>query len=521
MFRDSAIIRGLILVGVCLPLALFLGYQLATPDEISSMTWIAVICCFFLVPFLIRWHHPLTIVCWNLPLIVFFLPGKLYLGTFIAGISLFFSILGWTLQKRKTPLFIHSPATTWPMIFLGAVVFVTMAATGGLHSRMFGGQEWGATRYFFVVGGIIGYFALIAQPTPASRAKWIPALYFLPGTLWLLSVFFALAGSVFQYLLVLFPTATVTESDFATTGTGLERFVGLNFMSLAFCWFMLARYGIRGLFSWHHPWKLGLFIAGFVIGLFGGFRSYIILFFIVFAIQFYFEKLFRSSLFWMLLASGLVLGIFIVMFSDRLPLSFQRAISFVPGLKIDPIARYDAQETVNWRLDMWEVVLPLVPQYFFIGKGYGFDSTDLILSSITADKEMHQGINNPANGVMMITGNYHQGILTLIIPLGIFGVLAFAAFWWGGVRTLYANYRHGDPELLRINTFLLSFFIGNIIFYVTIFGSFYQDLMHFTGIVGISLTLNGGVRQKAAVAARQAIKPAMAAPRLQPAGSFQ
>jgi O-antigen ligase len=520
MFRDSAIFRGMVIGGICLVLALFLGYQLATPDDLTSLAWVAGILGFMLVPFLIRWHHPLTILCWNLPFVVFFLPGKLYIGIFVAGASLFVSLVSWTLQKKRRVLFIHSPGTTWPMIFLAVVVFVTMAATGGLHSRMFGANEWGATRYLFVIGGIIGYFALIAQPTPPNRATLMTVLYFLPGTLWVFSVIFALLGSAFQNLLILFPTSTVTESGFATTGGELERFIGLNFMSLAFCWFMLARYGIRGIFDWHHPLRFGFFAAGAVLGLFGGFRSYIILFLIVFAVQFYYEKLFRTSLIWIILASGLVLGVFIVSFSDRLPLSFQRAISFVPGLKIDPLARFDAETTLQWRLDMWEVVAPLVPQYFFIGKGYGFDSSDLILSAITTEKEMERGIHNPANDSLMITGDYHQGILTLIIPLGIFGVLAFAAFCWGGVRVLYANFRHGDPELLRINTFLLSFFIGNIIFYVVIFGSFYQDLMLFTGAVGLSLTLNGGVRQKAPAPVRQAIKPAMQTPRLQPAGSF-
>ncbi|MGA2030354.1 MAG: O-antigen ligase family protein [Verrucomicrobiota bacterium] len=495
----------MIIGGLCLVLALFLGYQLATPDQISSLSWTAAVLFFMLVPLLIRWHHPLTIICWNLPLAVFFLPGKQTVGIFIAGISLSLSLLSWVMRSRKTPLFIRSPATTVPLIFLTVVVFVTMAATGGLHARTFGSQQWGATRYLSVLGAIMAYFALIAQPTPPGRAKLLAALFFLPGTVWLFSVLFATGG--LQSLLLLFPTYVLQESSFADTGADFERFIGLYFMSQAFCWFMLVRYGIRGIFNWHHPFRMFFFIAGFVVGLFGGFRSYIILFLLVFAIQFYYEKLFRGSLVWIFLACALLAGVFIVSYSDRLPLTFQRAISFVPGINIDPAARYDAQNSLQWRLDMWQVVLPLVPQYFFIGKGYGYDITDYILSSITARNEVAHGYYNAANNPLMIEGDYHQGILTLIIPLGIFGLLAFAAFCWGGVRVLYANYHYGDPELSQINTFLFAFFVAKLIFYVIFFGSFFQDLMTFVGLVGLSLTLNGGVRHKVPAAARQAIKP--------------
>jgi O-Antigen ligase len=504
MFKDSAIVRALIFGAVGLPLALFLGYQLATPDQISSLAWIGAIFCFFLVPFMIRWHHPLTIFCWNLPLVIFFLPGKQTVGVLVAGASLLLSVLGWTLQKRRTPPFIPSPGTTWPMIFLAVAVLVTMIATGGLHSRAFGSQEWGATRYLSVFGAIIGYFALIAQPTPPNQVKLMSAMYFLPGGLWLFSILFYLAGLYF--LLPLFPTYVFQESSIFTTGEQVERFVGLYFMSQFICGFMLMRYGIRGLFDWHRPWRLLIFLTIFAIGMFGGFRSYLLLAVFLFIIQFYFEKLHRTSLLWIILVGCLLAGIFTASFSEELPLSFQRALSFIPGIKVAPAARYDAQSTLQWRLDMWRVVMPLVPQYLFLGKGYGFDSSDFNLAEIAAEREIAHGYYDPADNASMVSGDYHQGILTLIIPLGVWGVLAFGVFCWGGIRVLYANYRYGDPELKQINTFFLSYFIALIIFYLTVYGSFYQDLMFFVGTVGLSLSFNGGVRQKSAVA----VKPELA-----------
>jgi hypothetical protein len=506
MFRDSAILRGLILAGVCLPLALFIGYQLATPDEKSSLVWIGAVFGLLTVPFLIRWHHPLLIICWNLSIAVFFIPGTPAIGLVIAGVSLLISIVSRTVQKQKAFFFLHCPSVSFPLILLAVVVVITMAATGGLHSHALGSETWGASRYLWIMGGIIGYFALIAQPTPPSSAKLMAALFFLSGMTALIPVLLLLAGPSFQIFTPIFqPTGvagTLVNTSYNLSGGELERFTGLFVMSQSFCWFMLARFGIRGLFDWHRPWRLVAFAGIFMIGLLAGFRSYIILMFFLFLVQFHFEKLYRSSLFWGFLAGGLLLCTFVVSYSDQLPLTVQRSISFVPMIKIDPVAQIDAMSTTDWRLEMWKVVLPLVPQYLLLGKGYSFDGTDYYLST----QALSHGLRSVYEGAM-ISNDYHNGFLTLIIPLGIFGFLAFAAFCWGSLRALYANYRYGDPELNRINTFLLAYFIARLVFYLTIYGEFHLDLMIFTGIIGLSLTLNGGVRSK---------KPAALQPMMQP-----
>jgi hypothetical protein len=98
----------------------------------------------------------------------------------------------------------------------------------------------------------------------------------------------------------------------------------------------------------------------------------------------------------------------------------------------------------------------------------------------------------------MISSDYHQGILTLIIPFGIWGTLAFLAFCAASLRVLYRNYRYSPPEMRLMNTFLLSYFTGRLIFYVILYGEFDLDLMIFTGVIGMSLSLNGGIRQEAA-----------------------
>jgi hypothetical protein len=60
---------------------------------------------------------------------------------------------------------------------------------------------------------------------------------------------------------------------------------------------------------------------------------------------------------------------------------------------------------------------------------------------------------------------------------------------------LYQNYRNSDPALTQINTLLIAWFLARVVMYLTIYGSFDLDLPFFVGVVGLSLSLNGGVRR--------------------------
>ena len=79
--------------------------------------------------------------------------------------------------------------------------------------------------------------------------------------------------------------------------------------------------------------------------------------------------------------------------------------------------------STEWRIDMWKAVLPSVPRYFFLGKGYGLDANDLYMSFESAYRQ------GEASATSQVAGDYHNGPLTLIIPLGIWGVIGFVWFW--------------------------------------------------------------------------------------------
>ena len=123
---------------------------------------------------------------------------------------------------------------------------------------------------------------------------------------------------------------------------------------------------------------------------------------------------------------------------------------------------------------------------------------------------------NPAE----LSADYHSGPLSLILPFGIFGVIGFLWFIAAALRVLYRNCKFGNPLYLRSNRFILAFFIAKLILFFFVFGGFYSDLAIFTGLAGLSVSLNGGVARGIAASApasraRMALAPSGLRPVLQ------
>ncbi len=262
-----------------------------------------------------------------------------------------------------------------------------------------------------------------------------------------------------------------------------SRLNGLSFLGIGGFCAILACYGIRGVLDMAKPWRLGAICLFFLVALFGGFRSTLILLVMTFALLFYFERLHRTAL---LLPAILVLvlgGGLVAVFAGRLPLPFQRSLAFVPYIPIDPIVRLDAQGSTEWRLQMWRDVVPEIPHYLLVGKGYTFSGTE--------QAQIGQGLE-----ATELVGDYHNGPLSVILPFGLAGAIAFTWLLFASIRVFYHNYQFGDPAFHTINTFLFTFFVAKVIFFCIIFGSLHGDLPMLLGMLGLSISVNGGVAKR-------------------------
>ena len=486
---NAAFLRSLVIFGFCVVLAIWLGLSLAGQLTYSSLVIYAILGFILVFPLLLRWHYPLMLLGWNMAVVVLFMPGRPQLCLPLITISLLISMLQRMISRESQ--FISVPQLSLPLFFMIAVVVVTARMTGfGLH--VFGAAIYGGKKYFYLLAGILGYFALSARRTPPERINLYLGLFFLGGVTNVMGDVIPLLPHPMYYLYYVFqPNSTGSQIMYAGPNAVATRFDGTRLMCLAVFSYMLARYGIRGMFLSRKPWRWMIFGGFFVLGLVGGFRGYIISCGLLFGIQFFLEGLHKTRLMAVFTTAG-VLGAFaLVPLAEHLPYTFQRAVSFLP-YKVSNSARMDAQASWDWRVNMWQGLLPQIPQYLLLGKGYTVSPLDydFVMGPEAAIRTTFAE-DNP----LALAEDFHSGPISTIIPFGIWGCLALLWLLAAGIWALYRNYRYGDPALQRVNTFLLAAFVGETLFFLFGFGDLSGDTMKFTGLLGLSVSFNGGVRR--------------------------
>ncbi len=125
---------------------------------------------------------------------------------------------------------------------------------------------------------------------------------------------------------------------------------------------------------------------------------------------------------------------------------------FYHSSPIDPLVRNDTQGSTEWRLEMWRDVLPEIPQYLLVGKGYSFSGTEQC--SRTRNWRLLKWLATITMGPCR--SFCRSGSLARSLSSG---------FWCAGIGLLYQNYRFGDPAYQHINTFLFAYFVAKVIFF--------------------------------------------------------
>jgi O-Antigen ligase len=485
MASTFAVTRNHLIFGVCLPFAVLLGYLLADVNDPVSMLVIATAIVGLSFPLLMRWYHPILIAGWNTTAQASFLPGAPQMWACLAILGLFFAVLNRSVNSENK--FVHVQSLTLPITAFGAVVVITAALTGGVELQIFGGAMVGGRNYFYVLMAIVGFFALSSRTISPKHAYGFLALFYLPGITSMLSQIAAWVGPSLNFVYLFFPATTQPDLfDYQQSDAfGEMRISGMTTASACFFYWMLARYGIQGVFDLTRPWRLVLFLGGITLGFFGGYRSHLILVTLTFSILFVLERLWRTKVVLIIGVMGVLATGLLLTSADKLPPTVQRGLSFLP-IDIDPMIKVHAEASSQWRIELWRQVVDEVPVYFFRGKGYTFSGGDNYMAQ---HNQMRFGHMAGAEWAA-ISGDYHNGPLSLLIPFGIYGLLGFMWLIAAGSIYLYKNYQHGLPELKTINAFLFAAFTARAVFFFSIFGAVSSELYFFTGILGLSVALN-------------------------------
>jgi hypothetical protein len=490
MANSFSVSRAQLIYSLCLPLAVLVGYFLGDPLQSGSMGVVVLVLALLTFPLLMKWYHPLLVFSCNAAFVFTFLPGSPPMWLLAAVIGVFFVLLGRCVDSRRR--LVVGGTVAWSLLSLAAVAVLTALATGGTGLRVFGAATFGGKKYIYLMAGVAVYFVLANHQIPVSRAKLYAGLFFLSGSTALLSVLASVTGDRFPQLYYIIPPdmlATQGLSMFGEMNFGLVRISGLVGAASAICLILLARYGMSGILDMSKPWRLALAGGALGLGLLSGFRSFFGLMLLIFAIAFFLEGLHRTRYLFRVLGVGGAFCGALVLFSDRLPFTVQRSLSFLP-VQISPLARQDAQGSWEWRFGMWKDLMPDVPRYLFKGKGYRLDPSDMMFARFGLSRSMGTG-SDP----LAVAGDYHNGPLSVLIPFGIWGALAFVWFLLAAGRMLHHHFVYGDPNLRTINCALLACFIARAIFFVFLVGALETDLVYFASLAGLSLSLNGAARE--------------------------
>ena len=267
MNNSAAILRALITYGICIPLAIFVGslaVSLADSPTYANFGMIGILALILGAPILLRWHHPLLVLSWNLPLTLFFVRGSPNLFLFMMAASLGISVLQRTMNKDMR--FLSAPQIALPLLFLAVVVLATAKLTGGIGLQAFGNPVMGGKKYVYLLAGILSFFALTARRIPPNQAGLYVAMFFLGSCVGAMGDLVAFIPNSFYFIFLIFPPDLYAYSPMESN----LRFSGICWASSAAITYLLARYGIKGIFRAGQPWRLALFILFNALSLLAG-----------------------------------------------------------------------------------------------------------------------------------------------------------------------------------------------------------------------------------------------------------
>jgi hypothetical protein len=495
MNNAPAVLRSLIVYAICVPLAIMVGYLLTNPLDYSTAAIYGVLGLTLVLPILLRWHYPLMLLCFNTSIFVFFLKGNPNLGLVMMVLSLGMSTLERILSSEKS--FIRVPRMTWPLICLAVVVIFTAKLTGGIGLHALGSEVYGGKKYISLLTGILTYFAFTAQRIPPQNARLYASLYLLGGVTAFVGDLYPITPSGLHFIYWFFPPS----SGGNTFEVGVTRLGGISGTASAiYCW-LLAMYGLRGVLFGGKLWRPVLFALTFTLSFLGGFRMIFLGNVFNIIAYFFLEKLHRTRLLLVFMLAGMLGTVAIIPLARHLPYTFQRALAILP-LDLSPEARMSADNSSQWRIDMWKALLPQIPPHLLLGKGYAISMEDFQMmgrSAFHAVDASQQGL--------ALAGDYHNGPLSVIIPFGIWGAVVVLWLLIAAASVVYCNYRHGDESLRKINTLLWVYCMFFIFRFLFLYGGLNGDMTPLAGLIGISVALNGGVRRAAAPRPVQARPP--------------
>ncbi|MCX8108653.1 MAG: hypothetical protein N3G20_07615, partial [Verrucomicrobiae bacterium] len=245
---------------------------------------------------------------------------------------------------------------------------------------------------------------------------------------------------------------------------GIRRFQSLSYFGQAFVFLVLMYYGLKDLVSKRGIVVAILTLAVFAVSLLSGHRWVIAivgitLLFVAYAQRFY-------NLRNLLIAGGAaaILLVLTYAYANRMPQAFQRAVSNLPGIELDHQARADAAATLYLRRTLFRIGLQLIPEYFWIGRGFArfLDEYSVYYDPTVVTFHVNQGA-------------FYNGFIGLMVNTGIFGTMAMLSFLFFGSRKAWQIMQHirtygCEDTFSRLSSVVSGLWMANVVAFLFLHG---------------------------------------------------
>jgi O-antigen ligase len=355
----------------------------------------------------------------------------------------------------------------------------------GTGFRFLGDENWGGMRYVFIT--LSGFLFLSSTYVTLDKKYWTIAIFMLcfMGVLPFISeLLFTFSGGTFYLHYYFFEFAGATALNFENLigeGVGVGRFQTARLAGESIALFVIAFWYVK---------KIRLFslsvllpLAAILTGISGHRIGVIRLILIMFIYFFVTNKNTRARF----LSFACLAGIFalagIYASAPYLPQTVQRSVSFLPGINIDFNAEISAFSTSEWRLNVWRDALSEIPNYFWLGKGYTFPAN-------IQQQLMLSGTRDHIERWAFETSAFHNGLLSLLIGMGISGLLIGCGLLIHFVIRFY-RIATKDWENKDLYSFFVSIFALNTVNIIMFFTLYGDVQVSFPRIFFFSMVLQG------------------------------
>lgn len=366
---------------------------------------------------------------------------------------------------KTVPIF-WSSAHAWLLAF-GAVIAMTIFFRG-VGLRVLGGSEWGGMFYIqlFLTMSLVFTLPRLTLAIQAWRPTLVLSLLaaFLPAIATLLvfqSGFFAATlGGFIQ------TDAQVQFAIDAQEKGGLVRYTGFGSAGQSLFNAILLFFPVPVLFSPKGIIGLiGLLISFVFVG-FSGYRTAFLSMFGTLGILMVWVRAFTLSKIILSLVALSLIYTGLIFFTPSLPPTVQRMVSFIPGVDVAEYVDHDAYSTMDWRFQLWMRGIQLIPQYWVVGKGYAFSGRDIEFALDQAS-----GVFDPTEWAV-VNCSFHQGILSLLVGLGLPGLVTGLTMFVLFVRrhVLFLKEAWVSAPLRLCHQVMTAFLFFGLIKYIFIYG---------------------------------------------------